>query len=1012
MTQLLSLLFRLPLFCLFLASLWLPAWWLAGRIDSKTSTSLLRFPVSVGLALVGYITAVNLLGTLLSNSVQAALLWLALSLVASAALLWKQRPQLSIQHLWTAKRSWLAPLLLAVVLALPQWYQAVSGPLWDEIASSAIHVTAANQFADGVFPPRHNAFPDVTIKYHYGFTLLSGTVHWVTGLSSNVSIDVASTGLWLFTFLFTFFWLLQLGMNRLAATWGSFAVLLGGGLSWLYLPRLEVYSGFRKAPPASTLIHSYDSGESWVSNLITVMRNQSVYVRGSEGDLAPLPFDVAIHYQQHAVALGIALTLMAAYLFWVWQTARRSDPLVFFCSVLCFGLVFLGHAVFGGVASLSAGLVLVMLWLRRPSRTRFLQTVVFTIGVTLVAFLHGGMMSQGSDYGSGAVLRLRDGFGFIAGGFVDQMHWSLAGFGLPLLFAILSGWTWFRTRQSVPPQRTLFLAFFGVFGLVSFVIPQLSYFSQGTGLEEQTEVMKFFFCTHLAIAILSAIGVAYLSDRVPSWVFPPAFAITAIGPIAACIAGATNPDGSWVGFYKSPYDWSGGVNHMAMGRALEGLKKSNRDVYFDFSMDERRSGFLSELLVYGGGVSTLSPSRYEVTGFGFLLAEDLVAERLRLESRVARLMPGAVEDAGCDWIYIVPEEDLPLRPAVVRSRFAKMVAEGTLSKKFEAGPMALYAVEKATLDLDQGIERYWTPKVISQAYSDWDGDGMNDLIFFDYQDRSLLIGEERVTLPSGAATDEEFPLLLLAKLPGDERVDLVLGRMSDVFYSIGETIADMRLHHSFHWVRRDSLEDRWQGDVQQWASWGPPIDVPLIADHDHDGFDSHLVYRGQTGEWFQHPNQTIDGPSVPESQRALPVAGRFLPGSTGDLALWSPLTGEFTVQSVQDGATETMSWGGRPGDILLPGDYDGDGYDEVGVWQPHTNTWWVRAMPSGPNLHFTFGTSSSIPLPADYDDDGRLDLAYWEPAEQRIYVSFDFGQSVGRTISVPPHSIPAFVHMY
>jgi len=51
-------------------------------------------------------------------------------------------------------------------------------------------------------------------------------------------------------------------------------------------------------------------------------------------------------------------------------------------------------------------------------------------------------------------------------------------------------------------------------------------------------------------------------------------------------------------------------------------------------------------------------------------------------------------------------------------------------------------------------------------------------------------------------------------------------------------------------------------------------------------------------------------------------------------------------------------------------------------------------------------------LPADYDNDGRIDLAYWEPAERRIYISFDFGESVGRTVTVPPHSIPAFVNMY
>ncbi|MBT8421091.1 MAG: hypothetical protein KJO08_09550, partial [Gammaproteobacteria bacterium] len=392
-----------------IAIVWLPAWWLAGRVDPDRSSSLIRLPFSAGLALTGYITGINLLGKLLDNSIHAVFVTVGLNLLVCVFLLYKKRAELGIAHLWAVRQLLLTVLLVAIVLSLPQWYQAVSGNRWDEVASSSIHLTAPNQFAEGMFPPRHNAFPDISIKYHYGFAILSGTVHWVTGISSNVSIDIVSTGLWLFTFLFTVFWLLQIGITKIAAIWGGFAVLLGGGLSWLYLPWLQIYKGFQKVPSQSLLTHSYDIESSWVSNLLTVMRSQNIYLRNADGDIFPLPFDIAISYQQHAVALGLALTLVAAYVFWLWQSKKEVAPRLLILSIFCFGLIFLGHAVFGAMASISAALVLLMLWLRRPSKVRFVQGAVFTLGVTILAFGHGGMMSTGPEYGAGTLLKLRDG---------------------------------------------------------------------------------------------------------------------------------------------------------------------------------------------------------------------------------------------------------------------------------------------------------------------------------------------------------------------------------------------------------------------------------------------------------------------------------------------------------------------------------------------------------------------------------------------------------------------------
>ncbi|MGH8500702.1 MAG: FG-GAP repeat domain-containing protein, partial [Methylococcales bacterium] len=251
----------------------------------------------------------------------------------------------------------------------------------------------------------------------------------------------------------------------------------------------------------------------------------------------------------------------------------------------------------------------------------------------------------------------------------------------------------------------------------------------------------------------------------------------------------------------------------------------------------------------------------------------------------------------------------------------------------------------------------------------------------------------------------------LARFPGDGRSDLLVGRMADAIYRRGETVSAMVQQYQYQWQRLDSLSNQWQARYQ-FGFWILPLDIPLIADRDLDGFDEQMLYRPKTGQWFLFPNQLIDGPSLPVATSPLPVVGRFLPGSSGDLAVWSPINGQFVTKSLSGNDTATMEWGGLEGDILLPGDYDGDGYDEVGIWQPHSNTWWVRNMPSGPNLQSHFGTASGIPLPADYDGDGRLDLAYWEPKQHKILVSFDFGQTVGRTIPVPPDSIPAFVHMY
>ncbi len=51
-----------------------------------------------------------------------------------------------------------------------------------------------------------------------------------------------------------------------------------------------------------------------------------------------------------------------------------------------------------------------------------------------------------------------------------------------------------------------------------------------------------------------------------------------------------------------------------------------------------------------------------------------------------------------------------------------------------------------------------------------------------------------------------------------------------------------------------------------------------------------------------------------------------------------------------------MYWG-APGDVPVPGDYDGDGFTDVAVYRPSTGVWFV---PNSSPIHW--GVRGDVPL--------------------------------------------------
>ncbi|MDF3128820.1 VCBS repeat-containing protein [Kiritimatiellaeota bacterium B1221] len=307
---------------------------------------------------------------------------------------------------------------------------------------------------------------------------------------------------------------------------------------------------------------------------------------------------------------------------------------------------------------------------------------------------------------------------------------------------------------------------------------------------------------------------------------------------------------------------------------------------------------------------------------------------------------------------------------------------------WEWSPGKLYGNYFIRMEIeDQGLTRSVTSRVAVNTKveptgttipvpGDYDGDGIDDVVV--YQPSS---GEWFIYPMSN-----EGPLFLqwgdasMIPVPGD--------------YD-GDGAFDLALYQQTtgQWYIR-SLNDG--PPITFGQNWGDAGMDPVSGDFNGDGVYDLAVYQRQTGNWYIRSLGAI-GPGNPPitfgqnwgDAGMAPVSGDFNGDGVYDLAVYQRQSGNWFIRSLgpigpsNPPITFGQNWGGPDMDPVS-GDYNGDGVSDLTAYQRGTGNWFSRSLgpvgPGYPPLTFgqNWGDASMTPVPGDYNGDGGNDLAVYQ----------------------------------
>lgn len=141
---------------------------------------------------------------------------------------------------------------------------------------------------------------------------------------------------------------------------------------------------------------------------------------------------------------------------------------------------------------------------------------------------------------------------------------------------------------------------------------------------------------------------------------------------------------------------------------------------------------------------------------------------------------------------------------------------------------------------------------------------------------------------------------------------------------------------------------------------------------------------GATVGWYLRNSNSSGMAEITFAYGRLPAFAGDWNGDGVDTPGWyDPQTSTWYLRnSLSSGAPDIQFTYGSPGDIPVVGDWNGDGIDTIGVFRPSTSEWLLRNSLSGgsADISFPFGFASDVPVVGDWNGNGVDTIGIFRPS--------------------------------
>ena len=199
----------------------------------------------------------------------------------------------------------------------------------------------------------------------------------------------------------------------------------------------------------------------------------------------------------------------------------------------------------------------------------------------------------------------------------------------------------------------------------------------------------------------------------------------------------------------------------------------------------------------------------------------------------------------------------------------------------------------------------------------------------------------------------------------------------------------------------------WDGsETDRLYTFGSTGDLPLSGDWDHDGLAEIGVFRPSTHTFYldYNGNGAWNGAGTDRqysfgANGDRPVAGDWDNDGFSEIGVFRSSTHTFYLDYNGNGAwngagTDRQYSFGANGDRPVAGDWDNDGFSEIGVFRSSTHSFYLDNNGNGvwngvgTDKLYSFGAVGDMPVTGDWGNDGISEIGVFRSSTHSFYLDY------------------------